>query len=145
MKEIYTIDVAVAIIVNKNYEALLQKKDMGYPWFPGKWCLFGGGIEDGEDPETALRRELVEELKFNIGDEIMKFKVQNYQDETDKKIKKGRQYVYLVDFKGEISDIVLNEGAGFAFISKKELGDIKINEHDFNVLKEYYSSTQFHS
>jgi 8-oxo-dGTP pyrophosphatase MutT (NUDIX family) len=32
----------------------------------GYWGLFGGSLEEGEDPRTALARELHEELRMNI-------------------------------------------------------------------------------
>lgn len=52
-----------AIIVTENERFLLQHRDQREGiWFPGFWGLFGGAIDPGEQPETALRRELQEEL-----------------------------------------------------------------------------------
>jgi 8-oxo-dGTP pyrophosphatase MutT (NUDIX family) len=35
--------------------------------YPGHWGFFGGHLEPGEDPEQALRRELVEEIEYEAG------------------------------------------------------------------------------
>ena len=40
---------------------LLQERDEHAPVEPDKWCLVGGGVEEGESPEAAARRELEEE------------------------------------------------------------------------------------
>lgn len=60
MKTIY---VAAAIIHNGNKIFATQR---GYGDFKGFWELPGGKIEQGESPEDALRREILEELDTHI-------------------------------------------------------------------------------
>ena len=56
---------AAAVIVTEDGRYLLQRRDpVPTIWFPDRWGLFGGAIEDGESPEEALLRELGEELGF---------------------------------------------------------------------------------
>jgi 8-oxo-dGTP pyrophosphatase MutT (NUDIX family) len=33
---------------------------------PGYWAFFGGGIEKGENPTEALKREIREELSYQV-------------------------------------------------------------------------------
>ena len=58
---------AAAIIVLDDSRYLLQLRDdkVGI-FFPGHWGLFGGGVEEGERPIDALRRELKEELGLTV-------------------------------------------------------------------------------
>lgn len=39
---------------------------------PNVWCCFGGGVEAGESPEGALKRELWEETGFNSNIKLIK-------------------------------------------------------------------------
>ncbi len=134
MTEIY--DGVVAIILRNN-EALLQKKDMGYSWFPGKWCLFGGGLEKEEDPESSLIRELSEEISYSPK-EINFYKEFQYKDKAMNKIREGKQIVYFCNFDSEISQLKINEGCGFAFFTYGELDNYPIIERDLNILKMFY-------
>jgi leucyl-tRNA synthetase len=45
---------------------VFQKRTQDSKTNPGKYALFGGGIEDGESVETALIRELEEELELKV-------------------------------------------------------------------------------
>jgi len=60
--------IVVGIIQNEQGEILLCKMPSIRGVFPGQWGLPGGGIEDGETPEGALRRELHEEVGLEVRD-----------------------------------------------------------------------------
>lgn len=54
---------AYAVVTDEDDRVLLAR------WTEGRrmaWTMPGGGLEDGEDPENAVRRELLEETGFRI-------------------------------------------------------------------------------
>ncbi len=56
-----------AILVTPDQNFLLQHRDdFPHIWYPGAWALFGGGIDPGESEDAALRRELREEIGFDV-------------------------------------------------------------------------------
>jgi 8-oxo-dGTP pyrophosphatase MutT (NUDIX family) len=60
-------DGVAAIIRVEPDGYLLQLRDPKPDiWYPSCWGLFGGGIDAGEDPVAALKRELQEELELDI-------------------------------------------------------------------------------
>lgn len=60
--------IVVGIVRNELDEYLICKMPADRGVFPGQWGLPGGGIENGENMETAFRRELMEELGVEISD-----------------------------------------------------------------------------
>ena len=63
-----TIRVVAAIIkaVNNNGEPIVFATQRGYGDFKGGWEFPGGKIEEGETPQKALKREIMEELETEI-------------------------------------------------------------------------------
>lgn len=57
--------VAAAALVGENGRILVQKRPEGKP-MAGLWEFPGGKVEAGETPESALVRELNEELGINV-------------------------------------------------------------------------------
>ena len=63
------LDSVSAVIWMPGPRYLLQhREDREGVTYPNWWSLFGGGCELGETAEATLRRELLEELDFQIGD-----------------------------------------------------------------------------
>lgn len=124
-------DFATILFLNDRNEILLQKKILARKYHPGKWCMFGGGIEENESPEIAIHRETKEELGIKL-DEIKLFKIFDYEDRYT-----GKIYVYTAPFKNKISDISLGEGAGFAFFAPHEIAKLDIINHDKKIIEEF--------
>lgn len=51
------------VITNSAGEVLMLRHSYG----PPVWALPGGGVDKGEDPEAAARREVLEELGMELG------------------------------------------------------------------------------
>src|SRR5690349_5564317 len=60
-----TITEVAAAVIERPGEFLLAQRPAGKP-YPGYWEFPGGKIEAGEDPRTALARELAEELGIEV-------------------------------------------------------------------------------
>ncbi len=62
-------DAVCAIVVTPDRRFLLQHRDdIPQIWYPGAWALFGGAIEPGETELEALRRELKEEIDYDVAE-----------------------------------------------------------------------------
>ena len=93
--------------------------------YAGLWGFFGGHMELGETPEIAVRREILEEIGYQIVDP-QKFGC--YSDD------RSIRHIFYAPLTVDIDELVLNEGwdlglltpaqieAGFAYsaIAKEE-------------------------
>ena len=63
-----TVRVVAAVIkaINENGEPIIFATQRGYGDFKGGWDFPGGKIEEGETPQEALKREIMEELDTEI-------------------------------------------------------------------------------
>src|SRR3989344_5261525 len=135
------------LILNSRNEILLQRKDIDYKKWPGFWTTFGGKIEETEKtPLDALLREVREETGVHkVNDEgkqeyvegtglnlfDVKLFERSYIDESkygdfgQPNPSLGFCDYFAARFDGDLSKIVLGEGAGFSLWSERELPIIK--------------------
>lgn len=99
-----TIRVVAALIVRDHQVLVCQRTK--HQTLPLKWEFPGGKIESGEQPRTALRRELEEELGITakIGDEVSRI---NHQH-RDGRIVELRFY-RVSEFQGEIENRIFRD------------------------------------
>ena len=110
-----------AILLSEKGDYLLQQRD-GTPGIshPNMLGLFGGTIEGREEASAALRRELVEELKFSPR-QLTYFSFSFF---GPSKIALGGscRIIYEARFiQEELEQMVLSEGAGMKIISSSDI------------------------
>lgn len=125
-------NVAAIILTNERGEILLQKKDASYKRWPGRWSLIGGGLEYDENPAEALKREVKEEIGYDVKGMDL-FTIYDYADAE----RQGKMHIYTAKFDAPISSISVGEGAGFAFFAKEEIEGLNIIDHDLAILKKF--------
>lgn len=56
---------SICFVFNDN-KILLVQRAKNDSWMPMKWAVVGGGINEGETPEDALKREGIEEVNLEL-------------------------------------------------------------------------------
>ena len=121
--------VVVAIIENERGQILLGRKKPNSGVYPNTWHNAGGGVEEGETLEQALRREVQEETKLTIKD----FKPQAFLDDVAiKYTENGKEEFYYIFLPYSVKIGKGNPKAGSDFeevrwFDKDELQHTKLN------------------
>lgn len=115
-----TIHVVAAIIrdTNKNGEPIIFATQRGYGDFRGGWEFPGGKIEEGETPQEALQREIMEELNTEI-------KVGELVDTIEYDY--PTFHLSMACFWAEVisGDLVLKEHEAAKWLTKEELDSVE--------------------
>jgi 8-oxo-dGTP pyrophosphatase MutT (NUDIX family) len=110
-----------ALLIDDAGRYIMQLRD-GKPeiFYPGHWGCFGGAMEANEDPIDALRRELREEIAFELRNAVQ-FTKFDFDFSSH-----GFSRVYRIYFQVRVrgfalEDFVLNEGADMKAFRGEEL------------------------
>jgi 8-oxo-dGTP pyrophosphatase MutT (NUDIX family) len=110
--------VAVVFLVDPNGRVLMQHRDRHAKVSPNQWAMPGGKIEEGESPEEAARREVLEETGLDAGP------IQAYLTRTRPSVTTADGEVEMHVFCGPTDarqdDVVLGEGQAMVFLTPEE-------------------------
>ena len=106
----------VIIFLHNNFDSyLLQLRDFKSKIiYPGHWGAFGGAIEEGESPRTALGRELIEEIGYAP-------EAFNYFRELSKDEGKLKIQIFYSDMSVSLADLCLMEGVDMGLFTREEI------------------------
>ncbi len=106
--------IAVVFLVDARGHVLLQHRDEHAPRAANQWGMVGGHVEDGEDHDDAMRREILEETGIEIAAEDLVLWQAREFEYTDGHRSSYRVYAGRVDLTDD--DIVLGEGRAIVFV-----------------------------
>ena len=106
------IHVAIAILYQKNKFLMQLRDNIPGILYPGYWGLFGGHIEPDETPDIAVKREILEEIGYNLPS-FVEFGC--YFDE------RVVRHVFHAPLLVELNQLVLNEGWDMGLLTLKDI------------------------
>ncbi|MEO8408372.1 MAG: NUDIX domain-containing protein [Oxalobacteraceae bacterium] len=124
----------VAIIIENSQKEillLLRDDDPGIS-YPNYWTLVGGKVEDGETPETAAHREMLEEIGVDTDVTFWK----RYDRQHPFAIVDQHIYIGKIDIPREL--LTLGEGQDIRFFNSNEIKNLKIGFEFDTLLHEYF-------
>ena len=122
------IHVVAAVIWNTARNKILITKRPAHLHKGGYWEFPGGKVEAGESLDTALARELKEELTIEF-DQCSAMQSLSF-DYPDKKV--FLEFFHVYDLRG---DPVANEGQEMAWVASTELGAYQFPEANEPIVK----------
>lgn len=127
MEKIQRIEATAFIL--KNNKLLILKRSKNKKVLPEYYEMPGGGIEFGESPEEAIKREVKEEAGLNI--KVLK----PYATFSD--VINDKQYIdiqFYAEVIGENKVKLSDEHTKFEWIEKEEIDNYKFSEQMKNVI-----------
>ncbi|MEH2397885.1 NUDIX hydrolase [Nostoc sp. UHCC 0926] len=106
------IHVAIAILYQKNKFLMQLRDNIPGILYPGYWGLFGGHIEADETPDLAVKREILEEIGYNLPS-FVEFGC--YFNE------RVVRHVFHAPLLVELNELVLNEGWDMGLLTLEDI------------------------
>lgn len=127
------------ILVNHKGEILLQlRPDISAIPYAGYWTLPGGKVEQDEEVEDTIVREVEEETGYKLRNFKLFRKIQ-----AREKNKQIERYVYKGTMEAKAEELKLGEGVKLQYFSRKEIDKLNVAFDLKPILKEFYNEKKF--
>jgi 8-oxo-dGTP diphosphatase len=129
-------DVVGVMLTNQRGEVLLQLRD-DKPGlrYPNMWTLFGGAVEEGENPADAILRELHEELEIAPPVTHWKSMVCSARTVPGEVV----TMLHLYHAPLDAMPVVLHEGQAMAWFTRESAAAVTLAFEQSGVLDEYFA------
>jgi 8-oxo-dGTP pyrophosphatase MutT (NUDIX family) len=134
--------IAVVLLVDSRGWILLQLRTPDAHVAPNLWSFPGGGIEEGEEPEAAARRELLEETGLTAPD-AMELYWEGVRSQTGNLGAWVEWHIYCAATDARQEDIVLGEGAAMEFIAPQHALALDLASTARAMLPEFFTSETY--
>ncbi len=120
------------LLINPEKKFLLIQRAPKDDSLPGFWELPSGGIDEGENMETSVIREVKEESGIDISNEGLKLVDSESYSFTKENgdIKNVTETTYLVSLKNTPEVILSDEHVNYQWVSLLELEDVFEDKED---------------
>ncbi|HEV2403828.1 MAG TPA: NUDIX domain-containing protein [Ktedonobacterales bacterium] len=134
---------ACVLLVDRAGRILMQLRD-GTAWVsPNQWTMPGGGIEEGEDAETAARRELLEETGLAVDGPLELFWSGLRPSSSHPGLLATHWHVYCARTDARQEDVVLGEGVAMLFKTSEEIAGLDLAMSAAFFLPLFLASAQY--
>lgn len=126
----------MVLLSNPHGEVLLNlRDDRPGVLHPGHWAIIGGSVEEAEELDEALRREVAEEIGYDLRD------VNEFCRIIDWEGNRHLVIVYVATIDATIDELRLGEGREIRFFSPNAILGLRLSPFVREVLSAYFQES----
>jgi 8-oxo-dGTP diphosphatase len=129
--ELKNLEVVAGLIFDQGCVLVCQRNSQST--FALKWEFPGGKVEPGEEPESALRRELREELGIEAG---LLTEISRHEHCYPEIVRVSLRFFRVVDYSGEVKNLVFEQ---IKWVPIKDLERMDFLEADLPLVRQLAS------
>ena len=134
--------VAGVLLVDARGWLLMQLRGQNAHISPGQWSMPGGGVEEGEPPERAAHRELLEESGLRVAGPLTLF-WEGLRPSASGSGKLTEWHIYCARTTARQKDVILGEGDAMVFTDPARIPALDLGVNAAFFLPRFLASAEY--